>query len=606
MGITERQYSIVKQPIRELYCKVNLLNYKFQIVDDISGVVVNDSWNISANSDIRRTGTLTILPDDDQVYKIQAGSKIFLDKYVQVYIGIKDNLTDEIIYNNMGIYLINNPSHTFDSTNNQITLQLVDLMAKLTGMRNGNLDGYEYQMLTGQNVRDIFIAVLAKVGFTNCIINILPDDYQTIQFDMSVDGTSTLYDILSTINKNQYVNYQMYFDIDGVFHFEPIPSGSNASIMVDDDIWDSTYISHEVSTNYEDLKNHIIVLGKTHTSDNYCDIELTKPSDTWEIKATCAGIKRERNHMKISFTTPSDCLLEVSNQGMGVNINLNSYGAFPLKTTRQFNHMDSTDSFFLRPDTYYVAKSQNIVRWTARVSGAKRATTYTLEQPIELEDGQSPSDIIGCYISKNAKSRSKAVAENITITAYDEINKTITVSKTLDKKQALSKRLFYIYKNDTSDVYWEFMGEYQPRAEVEDLNPSSPFYVNGEVGDIKITLAGGDYDNISTSELALERAKWELYTRCRLLDSLNLVCLPIYWLDVNWLVSITLPTETEPKLFIIKDISISGGVTGTQTINLMSFYDFYTYYYTEHLLLDSDNNAILDSNNNAITTIERN
>jgi hypothetical protein len=67
-----------------------------------------------------------------------------------------------------------------------------------------------------------------------------------------------------------------------------------------------------------------------------------------------------------------------------------------------------------------------------------------------------------------------------------------------------------------------------------------------------------------------------------------------------------LPTETEPKLFIIKDISISGGVTGTQTINLMSFYDFYTYYYTEHLLLDSNNNAILDSNNNVITTIERN
>lgn len=603
MGITEQQYSIIKQPTRELYCKVNLLNYQFQIVDDISGVVVSDSWTISANSDIRRTGTLTIIPDNDQAYKIQAGSKIFLDKYVQVYIGIKDNVTDEIIYNNMGIYLINNPSHSFDSTNNQISLQLVDLMAKLTGLRNGNLDGYEYQILTGQNVRDIFIAVLEKVGFTNYIISILPEDYQTIQYDMSVDGTGTLYDILSTINKNQYINYQMYFDIDGVFHFEPIPSGSDASIMVDDDIWNSTYISHEVTTNYEDLKNHIIVLGKTHTSDSYCGVvNVSKSNADWNITATCEGIKREKDHMKISFTTPSDCLLEVSNQGMFVNLNLNGYGAFPLKTVKQYNNIDAVDSFFLRPDTYYVAKAQNIVRWTANLTGAKNTKTYTLDKAIKLEEGQNPSDLIGCYISKKAKSRAEAVRENVTITAYNETNKTLTLSKTVSSDQKISNRLFYIYKNDTSEVYWEFMGEYQPRAEVEDLNPSSPFYVNGEVGDIKITLAGGDYDNISTNELAMDRAKWELYTRCRLLDSLSLTCLPIYWLDVNWLVSITLPTETEPKLFIIKDISISGGITGVQTINLMSFYDFYEYTHTESLLLDDNNEFITDNNDDAIIT----
>ena len=58
--ITEQQYSIVKQPYRELFCKVNLLNYQFQVVDEISGVVISDSWTISATSDIRRTGTLVI------------------------------------------------------------------------------------------------------------------------------------------------------------------------------------------------------------------------------------------------------------------------------------------------------------------------------------------------------------------------------------------------------------------------------------------------------------------------------------------------------------------------------------------------------------------
>ncbi len=86
INITEQQYSIVKQPYRDLYCKVDLLNYQFQVVDEISGVVISDSWTISATSDIRRTGTLVIAPDNSDAYKIQAGSKIFLDKYIQVLV----------------------------------------------------------------------------------------------------------------------------------------------------------------------------------------------------------------------------------------------------------------------------------------------------------------------------------------------------------------------------------------------------------------------------------------------------------------------------------------------------------------------------------------
>jgi hypothetical protein len=132
-----------------------------------------------------------------------------------------------------------------------------------------------------------------------------------------------------------------------------------------------------------------------------------------------------------------------------------------------------------------------------------------------------------------------------------------------------------MYNPNTTSTYWQFMGENQPRAEIKDENPNSPFYVNGSVGDIRIVLSGGDYDNISTNELAMERAQWELYTRCRLNDNLSLTCLPIYWLDVNWLVNITLPTENEVKPFIIKEISISSGTTATQSVTLVSYYDFY-------------------------------
>ncbi len=589
INITEKQYSIVKQPYRDLYCKVNLLNYQFQIVDEISGVVISDSWTISATSDIRRTGTLVIAPDNDEAYRIQAGSKIFLDKYVQVYIGIKDNTTDEIIYNNMGIYLINNPTHTFDSTNNQISLQLVDLMAKLTGLRNGYLSGYDYQIKEGQNVKDIIIAIIEEAGFYNYNIEIDEDDYQTIQFDMSVEGTGTLYDILSTINKNQYINYQMYFDVNGVFHFNRIPMTNQDIIMVDDDIWKYTYISHEVTTDYESLKNHIIILGKTHTATQYSnDCVLDETNFTFNM--TSASVKREKNHIKIAFTTPED--MTPTMMGTQYYLNLNNYGVYPLKMA--LNNLD----FSLKPNTYYVVKLQDFIRWDVSLSGAQNTTTYTIKKPID--DLDNDSDVIGCYISKTAKSLQEAIAEGIQIVDYDSENLTLITNETLNSDQALNNKLFYIYKNDTSKTYWQFMGEYQPRAEIREENPQSPFYVNGTVGDIRIVLSGGDYDNISTSELAMDRAKWELYSRCRLLDSLTLTCIPIYWLDVNWLISIKLPTEDKSKLFIIKDISISSGVNAVQTINLMSFYDFYNTVTSP--LLDNTSHYILDNNNDAIIT----
>lgn len=589
--ITEQQYSIVKQPCRELYCKVDLLNYEFQVVDDISGVVVSDSWTISATSDIRRTGSLVIAPDDDQAYKIQAGSKIFLDKYVKVFIGIKDNTTDEVIYNNMGIYLINNPTHTFDSTTNQITLNLVDLMAKLTGLRNGNMSGYDYQLKEGQDVREIFIAALAEVGFTNYVIDIRPEDFQTIQFDMSIDGTGTIYDLLKTINENQYINYQMYFDVEGVFHFNRIPMSTKDPIMVDNDIWDATYVSHEVTTDYESLKNDIVVLGKTHTATQYsADCALNNHTFTM----SCAGVKREKNHIKLAFTTQDS--MTPTTDGDQYYLNLNGYGVYPLQTSLGSLH------FILNPDTYYVVKLQNFLRWGASLTGTQNTTTYTLKNKVKFDDDDTPdSELVGCYISKTAKSLAEARTEGVVITSYDSENLTLTTSTSLNPDQAINGRMFYIYKNSTSGVYWQFMGEYQPRAEIQETNEESPFSVNGTVGDIRIVLSGGDYDNISTSELAMERAKWELYTRCRLLNSVTLTCLPIYWLDVNWLVKIKLPTEDKSQLYMIKEISTSSGVTATQTITLMSFYSFYNEDTdTDSLLIDGNDEFILDGDDEFI------
>jgi hypothetical protein len=93
-------------------------------------------------------------------------------------------------------------------------------------------------------------------------------------------------------------------------------------------------------------------------------------------------------------------------------------------------------------------------------------------------------------------------------------------------------------------------------------------------------LTGDEYDNISSSDLALQRAKYELYKRCKLQDSISINVLPIYWLDVNWIVSITLPNkngETETRLYMTQSISTTLGVGGTQSITLARYYPFYPF-----------------------------
>ena len=458
---TQDEYNVAKQRQRKLYTKIDLLNFNLQKVDEIGGVVVSDSFTNDATSDIRRTCALTLVVKDSS-FNIQAGSKIWLDKYVQIYIGIENIRNGEIIYTNMGVYMINNPSTVYSATENTMTIQGVDLMAKMTGLRNGNLEGVTYTIPQESDIRGSIIAIVEESGFTKYVVESVS---QTVPYDISVDAGTTRYELLSELC-DIVANYQMYFDVDGVFHYEKIPSGQNEQVIVDDDIFEGLYINHTVNTSFEDVKNVIEVLGKTHDISHYGGTATVSGS---EYDITVSSITTLHTNVVIGFNSPS----QLTNPTLKVN----SLTAYPIKN----------------------------------------------------EDG-----------------------------TYAEL--TVTGG-------------YYVVK--FCDTYFKFLGQVQPYAKLEETNPDSPFYVDGTVGRIRIVLSGGEYDNIYTDDLAMQRAEWELYTRCRLQDNLVITCVPIYWLDVNWLVEFTLPTETIAKQYLIKNITTDGSISGTQSITLMSYYPYY-------------------------------
>lgn len=270
MNINQREYNVAKQNGRIIHTKINILNFDFQVVGEISGVVLDGStYNIDATSDIRRTCSISLVPKD-RSYNVEYGAKIWLDKYIQVFIGIEDNTMinrdvfddSNVVYSNLGLYMINNPSQVYDATNDTITINGIDLMAKITGMRNGYLEGITYQIEANKGIKQVMTALInGECGFTRYSID-QPEPTILTPYEMSFGLGSTAYNIITQL-RDINSNYQTYFDQDGVFWFNRIPMGSNEQIMVDDDIWKKVLISYKKDYDFENVKNYIEVFGKT-------------------------------------------------------------------------------------------------------------------------------------------------------------------------------------------------------------------------------------------------------------------------------------------------------------------------------------------------------
>ena len=573
---TQLEYNLSKQNTRVKYFKIVLLNYRFQNVGELTGdTIESPSFTIDANSDIRRTCSIVFTPRDSS-FDISQGNKIWLDKYVQVFVGQKDMRTNKIEYTNMGIYLINNPQRVYSVTDNTLTIQGIDLMAKLTGLRNGNLQGIPYLIPQGSNVRVAIIACLEIAGFTKYVVDECEID---VPNDIKVDVGGTIYQLLVKL-RDILPNYQMYFDVDGVFHYNLIPSGHNEQIMVDDDIWSVNLIDYQKSTDFESLKNSIEVFGKTHDIKNYGG-QATVEKDTYKI--SLSGISKLNRNTKIGFNTSVDL---GSTKKLSVTMSKNKIDSSGNVTTET-----KTETYPIRTEkgvvptfkdenTYYVVKFvYGIDHWeftnVQQVENPNRAVindnTYIVTDSSisDYTDGMTytfRTPMTGC--------------ENVYM-PYFQINslKKIEIHNTVKLRNDTTYTLKYFEASEyDQEKYFQFMGEVTPYAQIKEDDPYSPYYVGGSVGEIRIVLSGGEYDNIYTSDLAFERAKWELYQRCRLLDNVTLNCVPIYWLDVNWLVEITLPNKygtKEKELYIIKSININGGLSSTQSITLMRYLPFY-------------------------------
>lgn len=635
------------QPVRNISLKVNVLDYDYNIIDEISGLALSASLSIDADSDIRRTINIEMMVSTEYTLTTsiggniglywRAGNPYWFDKYIQIYVGTENILTGEIDWVNQGIYLINTPTINYDATTRSLSFEGVDLMSKLTGLRNGYIEGITYQYPSGSTITDVIRAILKQQGFTKAIIQTPP--VAELPYDINIDIGSTAYDALSQI-RDINPNWEMFFDVDGVFYFQQIPSGTPTEVpVVNDKIWEQVVISYDLETNFEDVKNYIDVVGRFLEVDEVAQNLSEYDEDGSVVSTDFNGHLQLSRPLSYYFSSSSDTpitwrfafvLGDISQNPMPTNVLTGGIDVVD-KDGRRVVHFDEHD---ITGGYYYNQSYVFQLKFNATGLVSKEWKGYQQPRAIAFESNSESPFYVGDITEHQSNGKDVNFVKG-NPTYIEEINFTLS-QHTIDIRPYISKTVFdaategtqwvfrvntlgkvttilvkenwtgqnishgvKLYNDSTlnNQIYLDFKGSYLialqkqgswfggvttyyniPASNIP--SPSLRIYSLPKFSkQVRGVCSGDEYDNIFSDKQAVERAKYELYLKARRHDTITLTCVPLYWLDVNQLVSYTLPNNDTDKAdyWIIKSISTDFDVSGTQTVTMMRYYPLYEF-----------------------------
>lgn len=632
----QKQFDTTLQSIRNIDCKLFVLDYDYTILDEISGKTESISLSVNAESDIRRTANINIALKDDSrqtnsnVFYWQVGNPYWFDKYIQIYVAIQDVQTQEYVWVNEGIYMVNSPTISYDATSNSLSFEAVDLMSKMTGLRNGQLEGMTYTIPVGSTITGAIKTLLVEQGFDNYIVFDPPYNYVPQEINIDVGGTA--YDLLCQL-RDINSNWEMFFDVDGVFHFQQIPSGKviidpesgeegEPTPVVDQTVWDKLNVSYNLDTNFEDVKNYVEVLGKVHEPNEYgtakindallslnlANVKENYLNNEWIIGipviATEGAIEPE------ALTEPINRIVikDIANVDVA-DINLSSpiiaaneyycvkltfdatkctaceyLGALQPRAVAFENNPNSP--FYVGTSTQYESAYGNVVDF------ASENEDYIAELPITVSGSN-----IGLNLSPWCTASDFSAASvgttwkfKLSVESLDQYITTmsITIGGTVEIsiiRNMANERISLDYAQDyllivtkISSTTLQFNVMYYPMpASVLPMSTTSILNLPKFNKQVRVVCAGDEYDNIYSDALAEQRARYEIYLRSRLHDNIQIVSAPIYWLEVNNIIEYNLPNSNseESDLWLIKSISTDISPNGTQNISATRYYPLY-------------------------------
>ena len=303
--------NLILQNVQRRYVRIRVLTKEWFPKGDITGRCTSGSISIDSSSNIRRTASLTLVYDNDSRDTI---NDLAINNYIQLYCGIEDNDTSEVMWYSEGVFIISDGGIKVSQTDRSISLNLSDMMVDLTGDRAGVLHAYTTKAQYSQRIDDVIVEVLKlgnipyysvcqihpngdpyyyikeydktkdiggptkikteidgktyyKYEYTTCgddavIRTYLDKRYFGIPYEMKFEVGVSCYDILSKL-VGLYPYYEMYFASNGTFVCKPTETENyNDMVLVDDELMKEVTISDDITINWAEVKNRIEVWGK--------------------------------------------------------------------------------------------------------------------------------------------------------------------------------------------------------------------------------------------------------------------------------------------------------------------------------------------------------
>lgn len=311
--ITQDDINIVNQNVKELFVRVELLNKNFKVIYSFEGNLISDSFSVSTDSNVRRTYSMELVVKDSSLF-VGADKKIWMDKYIRPYVGIKSVRTKQIQWYLKGTYTMLDSSYSYNATTHTLSLSCSDLMSELNGERNGTLkDGITIE--EDAVARDVINAILIDAGLSKYIISDM--DGVLIPHELEFEVNQTYYDVLNTIVE-LYSYYEMFFDLYGVLVIQKIPHQDTDNIVLHSEFLTPLVTDENMNTSFKDVYNRVRVFGQTLESDFSTD-ECTYVSNVYNATMDIEKVTKLNNFYKYSVymtqTNQQDAKLDINNFG---------------------------------------------------------------------------------------------------------------------------------------------------------------------------------------------------------------------------------------------------------------------------------------------------
>ena len=530
-----------------LLLKIEVLDSGKKTLGILECGIQSGSMSIDGQADVRRTADIIVQPTLTSKIKLMENSLLWLNKDIRMSVGLYQAKTKDYKYYPLGYYVYTDTVGTYDATTDNLTIHCSDFMKKLDGTKNGQLGAsiisfpaYKENEETGEviehnTIRGAVEETLEKLaGVTKHRVDdigsykAMPeynDDWESyraenpawnaIPFDQEFAAGSSVLSILTAF-RDLYPGYEMFFDMEtNAFICRLKPLCYEDAVYLDNSFIERVLIAENTTVDMTTVRNICEVWGKQIEADYYSE-ECTYSGNSYVSAVAGYGdgyFDGDVIALKIPAANQADC-----------SLNINDLGSIPI-----LNEADD------EPIKAGELKENQV--YSFRI-GRKRIDKQDVFRAFLL--GQWQVHAIN-VLTDGSHSREF-------VTAPD--------GETCER---YSKEYFQkFYHCERVDLT---------------VTPNSPFTVEkiGEIPDVKVS---GEFENITSDDLAADRARWENWKNCRLTDNITITTILLPFLEVNKKVSYKRSDADRAHQYIIS--SVSHDFTGYRTtITMYRFYPLY-------------------------------